>query len=80
MRTLPLAALLAVPALVLGLAACAPNEAPATPDVAGTDSPTACAPSGPISEAVTVTGDFDTDADRRRSTLRCRSPRPSAPW
>lgn len=59
MRTLPLAALFAVPALVLGLAACAP-EAPETPDTAGTDTPAACTPSGPMSEAVEVAGDFDT--------------------
>jgi len=61
MRTLPLAAVLAVPALVLGLAACAPADPPSTPDTAGTDTPTACAPSGPFSEAVEVSGDFDTE-------------------
>jgi FKBP-type peptidyl-prolyl cis-trans isomerase len=60
MRTLPLAAALAVPALVLSLAACAPTE-PETPDTAGTDTPVACAPSGPVSEAVKVSGDFDTE-------------------
>ena len=64
--------LFAVPALVLSLAACAPEDDPETPDTAGTDTPVACAPSGPISEAVEVTGDFDTDADRRRSRPRCR--------
>lgn len=60
MRTLPLAAVLAVPALVLGLAACAP-EPDATPDTAGTDTPVACAPSGPVSESIEVSGDFDTE-------------------
>lgn len=60
MRTLPFAAVLAVPALVLALAACAPDAPAETPDTAGTDTPTACAPSGPMSEAVEVTGDFDT--------------------
>jgi peptidylprolyl isomerase len=60
MRTLPLAAVLAVPALILGLAACTPEQAAETPDTAGTDTPTACAPSGPMSEAVEVGGDFDT--------------------
>ena len=39
MRTLPFAAAFAVPALVLGLAACAPADAPETPDTAGTDTP-----------------------------------------
>lgn len=56
----PLVALLAVPALVLGLAACAPDVAE-EPGTAGTDLPVACAPSGPISESVKVSGDFDTE-------------------
>ncbi len=60
MRTLPLAVVVAVPVLVLGLTGCQLNEPDATPDTAGTDSPTACAPSGPMSEAVEVSGDFDT--------------------
>jgi FKBP-type peptidyl-prolyl cis-trans isomerase len=60
MRTLPFAAALAVPALILSLAACAPADEPETPDTAGTDTPVACAPSGPYSEAVEVSGDFDT--------------------
>lgn len=59
---LPIPALLAVPALVLGLAACAP-EPTEDPGTAGTDSPVGCAPSGPISEAVTVSGDFDSEPD-----------------
>ena len=50
-----------------------PTTAPETPDTAGTDTPAACAPSGPISEAVEVSGDFDTEPDRRRSRRRCRS-------
>jgi peptidylprolyl isomerase len=57
-----LAAVIALPALVLGLAACAPDS-PADPDTAGTDTPTACAPSGPISEAVTVSGDFGAEPE-----------------
>jgi peptidylprolyl isomerase len=61
MRTLPFAAALAVPALVLSLAACAPAEGPETPDTAGTDTPVACAPSGLYSESVEVSGDFDTE-------------------
>ena len=61
MRTLPLAAVLAIPALVLSLAACASDDPTAEPDTAGTDTPTACAPSGPMSEAVKVSGDFDTE-------------------
>ncbi|MEQ1737601.1 MAG: peptidylprolyl isomerase, partial [Rhodoglobus sp.] len=60
MRTLPLAVVFAVPALVLGLAACAPEPAPTPDETAGTDTPTACTPSGPMSEAVEVAGDFDT--------------------
>src|SRR5687768_12103518 len=61
MRTLPLAAaVLAVPALILSLAACAPADTPEPQDTAGTDTPVACAPSGPMSEAVEVSGDFDT--------------------
>jgi FKBP-type peptidyl-prolyl cis-trans isomerase len=61
MRTLPFAAaVFAVPALVLSLAACAPEDPPETPDTEGTDTPVACAPSGPMSEAVEVSGDFDT--------------------
>lgn len=56
----PLVALLAVPALVLSLAACAPDVAE-EPGTAGTDLPVACAPSGPISESVKVSGDFDTE-------------------
>ncbi len=61
MRTLPFAAVLAVPALILSLAACAPTDEPDTPDTAGTDTPVACAPSGPYSDAVEVSGDFDTE-------------------
>ena len=61
MRKTPLAAVLLLPALVLGLAACAPDDAPADPDTVGTDAPVACAPSGPISEAIKVSGDFDTE-------------------
>jgi peptidylprolyl isomerase len=57
MRTPRLAALLAAPVLLAGLAACAPDAAP-TPDPVGTDSPVGCAPSGPISDSVTVAGDF----------------------
>ncbi len=60
MRTLPFAAALAVPALILSLAACAPTDEPETPDTAGTDTPVACAPSGPYSDSVEVSGDFDT--------------------
>jgi peptidylprolyl isomerase len=64
MRLQPLAAVAAVPLLVLALAACAPETTPsAEPTTAGTDGPTACAPSGPISEAVTVKGDFGTEPD-----------------
>ena len=59
MRLQPALALLAVPALLLSLAACTP-EAPAEPDTAGTDAPAACSPSGAISDAVKVSGDFDT--------------------
>jgi peptidylprolyl isomerase len=61
MRTLPLAAALAVPALLLSLVACAPTDEPETPDTVGTDGPVACTPSGPMSEAVEVTGDFGTE-------------------
>ena len=57
---MPLATVLVVPALVLGLAACA-SDTPAGPDVVGTDSPVACAPSGPISDSIKVSGDFDTE-------------------
>lgn len=56
-----LASAIAVPALVLTLAACAPDPGTDEPDVAGTDTPVACAPSGPISEAIEVSGDFDTE-------------------
>ncbi|HEV7741842.1 MAG TPA: FKBP-type peptidyl-prolyl cis-trans isomerase [Pseudolysinimonas sp.] len=59
MRRTPLAAVLLVPALVLALAACA-TDAPAGPDTVGTDGPAACSPSGPVSDAVKVSGDFDT--------------------
>jgi peptidylprolyl isomerase len=59
MRLTPLAALAAVPALVLGLAACATDEPAQDPGTVGTDTPKACAPSGPISEAISVSGDFD---------------------
>lgn len=58
MRTLPIAAAIAIPALVLSLAACAPSG-PTDPGTAGTDTPTGCTPSGPMSEAVEVSGDFD---------------------
>lgn len=61
MRTLPFAAALTVPVLVLSLAACTPSDDPQTPDTAGTDTPIACAPSGPFSDAVKVSGDFDTE-------------------
>lgn len=54
MRLHPIAALAAVPALVLALAACAPTEEPQEPETIGTDSPVACTPSGPISEAISV--------------------------
>ncbi|MGN6503404.1 MAG: FKBP-type peptidyl-prolyl cis-trans isomerase [Pseudolysinimonas sp.] len=60
MRTPRLAVALAAPALLVGLAACAPDTA-SEPDPAGTDSPVGCAPSGPISESVKVTGDFDAE-------------------
>jgi peptidylprolyl isomerase len=61
MRLSPIAALVAAPALVLALVGCS-GEAPAEgPGTVGTDSPAACAPSGPISEAVKATGDFDTE-------------------
>jgi FKBP-type peptidyl-prolyl cis-trans isomerase len=61
MRILPLAAVaVAIPALVLSLAACTPEAAPEPSDTAGTDTPVACAPSGPMSEAVEVSGEFDT--------------------
>lgn len=60
MRLRPILALFTVPVLAAGLVACTP-EPEATPDVEGTDTPVACAPSGPISEAVEVTGDFDTE-------------------
>jgi FKBP-type peptidyl-prolyl cis-trans isomerase len=61
MRTLPFAAALAVPALILSLAACAPADEPDTPDTAGTDTPVACTPSGEYSESVEVSGDFDAE-------------------
>jgi peptidylprolyl isomerase len=60
MRLRPVFALLAVPVLAAGLVACT-AEAPEEPDVEGTDTPVACSPSGPISEAVEVSGDFDTE-------------------
>jgi peptidylprolyl isomerase len=61
MRLSPFAALVAAPVLVLGLVACS-GETPAEgPGTIGTDTPAACAPSGPISEAVRVTGDFGTE-------------------
>lgn len=60
MRTSRLAVALAAPALLIGLAACAPETA-SEPSPAGTDTPAGCAPSGPISDAVTVTGDFDAE-------------------
>ncbi|HEX7834612.1 MAG TPA: peptidylprolyl isomerase, partial [Pseudolysinimonas sp.] len=59
MRTLPFAAALAIPALVLSLAACAPSDSAADPGTAGTDTPAGCTPSGPMSDAVKVSGDFD---------------------
>jgi FKBP-type peptidyl-prolyl cis-trans isomerase len=62
MRLQPLAAVSAASLLIFALAACAPEE-PADPGSVGTDTPVACAPSGPISEAVTVTGDFGTEPD-----------------
>jgi peptidylprolyl isomerase len=62
MRLQPLAAVLAASALVLALAGCATDE-PGEPDSVGTDLPVACAPDGPISEAVTVTGDFDAEPE-----------------
>jgi FKBP-type peptidyl-prolyl cis-trans isomerase len=58
MRILPL---LAVPVLLVGLAACAPDPGTADPGTVGTDTPAACSPSGPISDAVKVTGDFDAE-------------------
>ncbi|CAN5485243.1 FKBP-type peptidyl-prolyl cis-trans isomerase [soil metagenome] len=58
----PLAAALAIPALVLSLAACA-TDTPTKPDTVGTDLPVACAPSGPISDAVKVSGDFESPPD-----------------
>jgi len=62
MRIRRLSAVLAAPLLVLSLAACANySDGGDEPDVVGTDTPTACAPSGPISEAVKVSGDFDTE-------------------
>lgn len=63
MRLPRLAALLAAPALVIGLAACAnySGDGSDDPGTVGTDTPTACAPSGPISEAIHVSGDFDAE-------------------
>ena len=70
-----LAALLAVPALALCLAGCAHHEAPRRARTRSAPTPpTGCAPSGPISEAVEVTGDFGTeptvDVQRPVSTSR----------
>lgn len=56
----PALALLVVPVLAAGLAACS-AEAPVDPDVDGTDTPVACSPSGPVSDSIEVTGDFDTE-------------------
>jgi FKBP-type peptidyl-prolyl cis-trans isomerase len=56
----PLVAVLAVPALLLSLAACAPEAEPTPDETVGVDTPKACAPSGPMSEAVEVSGEFDT--------------------
>lgn len=58
MRLSPFAALAVVPVLVFGLVACAGEPQQEGPGTVGTDTPAACAPSGPISEAVTISGDF----------------------
>jgi len=60
MRMPSVLALLVVPVLAVGLAACSP-ETPAEPDVEGTDTPVACSPNGPISDSIEVAGDFDTE-------------------
>lgn len=60
MRLRPALALLVVPVLAAGLVACS-AEAPAEPDVEGTDTPAACSPSGPVSESIEITGDFGTE-------------------
>lgn len=59
MRLPHLLVLVAAPLLVAGLAGCTPDE-PADPDPGsiGTDTPVACAPSGPVSEAIEVSGEF----------------------
>lgn len=59
MRMPRLAVALAAPLLLIGLAACATDDPGAQPSVAGTNSPEGCSPSGPISEAIKVSGDFD---------------------
>jgi peptidylprolyl isomerase len=64
MRMRPALALLVVPVLAAGLAACSAS-APADPDVEGTDTPVACSPNGPISDSIEVTGDFDTEPETK---------------
>lgn len=56
------AAVAAAAAITLSLVGCTPDPAPeSTADPAATDAPiTACSPSGTQSEAITVTGDYDT--------------------
>lgn len=62
MRLTPLA-LLVAPVLLVGLAACSPATPDDDPDTVGTDAPTACTPSGPISEAIQVSGDYGTQPE-----------------
>lgn len=62
MRLRPLA-LLAVPVILAGMAACSPAAEEDEPGTIGTDTPVACAPSGPISEAIRVEGEFDAEPE-----------------
>ncbi|HWM34525.1 MAG TPA: FKBP-type peptidyl-prolyl cis-trans isomerase [Pseudolysinimonas sp.] len=61
MRLSSFAALVAAPVLVVGLVACSGEPQTEGPGTVGTDTPAACAPSGPISEAVSVSDDVGTE-------------------
>ena len=78
MRILPLAAVLAVPALVLGLAACTPEAAPETPTSKAPTRPWRAPPAArcPRPSRCPVSS---TPRPRWHSPPRCRSRRPSGP-
>ncbi|MBX3194440.1 MAG: FKBP-type peptidyl-prolyl cis-trans isomerase [Microbacteriaceae bacterium] len=64
MRPSRLMAIALAPVLALSVAACTQEEEPPTePGTIGTDTPVACSPNGPVSDAISVSGDFDTEPE-----------------